>query len=57
MTFGQRISFSIIKLVFRRKREFYLFEFNAIFKSRVIFKQTQSSIEIDVIVAKKHTSF
>ena len=52
--FDQRPFFSTIKLAFRGKPEFYLFYYNAIFKDRVLFKQTQSSIEIDIIVAKKH---
>ena len=30
--FGQRTFFTIIKLVFGEKREFYLFYYNAIFK-------------------------
>ena len=38
-------------------REFNLFYYNAIFKDRVLFRKTQSSIEIDVIVVKKHMSF
>ena len=44
-------------LVFQEKREFHLFYYNAIFKDRMLFKWTQSSIEIDVIVVKKHMSF
>ena len=36
--FGQRTFFPIIKLVFREKREFYLFFDDAIFKDRVLFK-------------------
>ena len=51
--FGQRTFFSIIKFVFREKDEFYLFYFITIFKDRVLFKETRSSIEIDVIVVKK----
>ena len=50
--FYQRIIFPIIKVVFREKRESYLFYYNAIFKDSVLFKCTQSSIEIDVIVVK-----
>ena len=46
--------FSIIKLVFRGKREFCLFYYNVILKDRVLFKQAWSSIEIDGIVVKKH---
>ena len=45
---------SIIKLFFRRKLEFYLFCYNAVSKDHVLFKQTQSSIEIGVIVVKKY---
>ena len=52
MIFGQRTFFFIKKLVFREKREFNLFYFNCIFKDRVLFKLTRSSIEIDVIVVK-----
>ena len=51
---GQRTFFSIIKLVSRGKREFYLFYYKAFLKDRVLFKKTQPSIEIDVIVVKKH---
>ena len=51
--FGQRTCFSIIKLVSRGKREFYLLYYNVIFKYRVLFKQTQSSIKTDVIVVKR----
>ena len=54
LIFGQRTFFSIIKIAFRGKPEFYLFYYNAIFKDGVLFKQTQSSIEIDVIVVKKY---
>ena len=54
--FGQRTFFSITKLVFREKRESYLLSNNVIFKDRVLFKWTQSSIEIDVIVVKKNMS-
>ena len=36
--FGQITFFSIIKLVFRGKRGFYLFHYNAVFKDRVLFK-------------------
>ena len=43
-----------LELIFWEKREFYLFYFNSIFKDRVVFKETQSSIAIDVIVVKKH---
>ena len=52
--FGERTFFSIIKLAFRGKREFYLFCYYDIFKDRTLFKQTQSNIEIVVIVVKKH---
>ena len=52
--FSQRTFFSIIKLVFRGKCKFYLFYYSIIFKDRVLFKQSQLSIEIDVIVVKKH---
>ena len=44
-------------ICFPRKREFHLFYYNAIFKDRVSFKLTQSSIEIDVIVVKKYVFF
>ena len=55
MIFAQRIFFSIIKLVFREKHEFYLLYYNAtIHKDRVLLKLTRSSIEINVIVVKKH---
>ena len=36
--FGQRTFISIIKLVFRGKRELYLFYDTAILKDRVLFK-------------------
>ena len=36
--FGQRTFFSIIKLIFWEKREFYLFYYNAFFKDRVLIK-------------------
>ena len=52
--FGQRTFFFIVKLVFREKCEFYLFCDNTILKDCVLFKQTQLSIEIDIIVVKKH---
>ena len=45
-----RRSFS---MVLRGKRDFY----NAVLKDRVLFKQTQSSIEIDVIVVRIYMSF
>ena len=32
--FGQRTFFSMIKPIFREKREFYLFFYDAIFKDR-----------------------
>ena len=38
ITFGQRTFFSIIKLVFQRKHEFYLFSYNGIFKDCILFK-------------------
>ena len=57
ITFSQRTFFSIIKLVFLGKRELDLFYYNTIFKDRVLFKQTLSSIETDVIVVKKRMSF
>ena len=50
IVFGQRTFFSIIKLVFRGKREFYSFYYNAVLKDCALFKQTQSSIEIDVML-------
>ena len=40
MLFGHRNFFSIIKLVFQGKREFYLFHYTAIFKDCVLFKET-----------------
>ena len=43
-----------MKLVFQEKSESYLFCYNAILKDRILFKQTYPSIEIDVIVVKKH---
>ena len=43
-----------MKLVLQGKREFCLFCYNAILKDRVLFKKTQSSIETDVTVVKKH---
>ena len=54
LVFGQRTLFSIIKLVFREKREFYLFCYNVVSKDHVVFKKTQPSIEIDIIVVKKY---
>ena len=42
--FGQTTFFSIIKLVFRGKRE--LLNYYAILKDRVLFKGTQSKIEM-----------
>ena len=50
MVFGRK---TVVKLTFRGKHESYLFHYNAILKDRV-FKKTQSSIEIDVMVVKKH---
>ena len=41
-----------MKLVFREKHEFYLFYYDTIFKDHVLFRQTQSRIEIDAIVVK-----
>ena len=38
MIFGETTFFSIIKLVFGGKREFYLFYYNAALKYRVLFK-------------------
>ena len=35
---GHRTFFSIIEFVFRGKRGFYLFYYNAIFRDRVLFK-------------------
>ena len=52
--FGQKTFFSITELVFRGKRDFFLFYYNAVFKDCVLFKQTQGIIEIDVIVVEKH---
>ena len=46
--------FSVIKLVFRGERECYLFCYYVIFRYCVFFRYTQSSIEIEVIVVKKH---
>ena len=37
MIFGETTFFSIIKLVFGGKREFYLFYYNAALKYRVLF--------------------
>ena len=55
--FGKKAFFSIIKLVFRGKRDFsiltWVFYYNAILKDCVLVKQIQSSIEIDVIVVFK----
>ena len=48
---------SITKLVFHVKRELYLFYYNTIFKDHILLKQTQSSIEIDAIIVKKHVFF
>ena len=52
--FGQRTFFSIIKFVFREKRDFYLLYYNAIFRDHVLLHYTRSSIEIDVTEVKKH---
>ena len=49
--FGQRTSFSIIKLAFQVKHEFYLFFYNSILKYH-IFKYTQSIVEIGIAVVK-----
>ena len=46
-----------LKPVFREKRGFYSFYYNAIFKDHVLIKQTKSSIEIDVIVVRKTYAF
>ena len=51
--FGQRTFFSIIKFVFGEKDEFYIFYYITIFKDRVLFKKTWSSIAIDASVVKK----
>ena len=53
----QKTFFSIVKLILREKDVFYLFYYNVIFKDRVLFKYTRSSIEVDVIVDKKYMSF
>ena len=53
---GQRISFSMIKL-FSGKNVSFIYPINAIFNDRILFKQIQSSIEIDVILFKKHIYF
>ena len=52
--FGQRTFFSTVKLVLQGKREIYVFYQNANLKDCVLFKQTLLSIEIDVVVVKKH---
>ena len=52
--FDRRTFFSIIKIVFPGKREFYLSQYNAISKDHVLFNQTQSGIEIDITVVKKN---
>ena len=52
--FGPRTFFSIIKLAFSGKHEFYSFYNDIIFKDSIFFKKTQSSIKIDVIVVKKY---
>ena len=44
--------FSIIKLIFQGKREFYFFYYKTIFTYQVLFKQTQLSIKITIIVVK-----
>ena len=54
---AERAFFPIIKLVSPGKREFYLFYYNAIFKDSMLFKQTQSSTEIDFMVVKKTCLF
>ena len=41
-------------MFYKIKRELYLFFYDNIFKDRVLFKKTQSSLEIGVIVVKKH---
>ena len=55
--FGPRTLFSIIKLAFSGKHEFYSFYNDIIFKDSIFFKKTQSSIKIDVIVVKKYMPF
>ena len=45
------------KTCFSRKQGLYLFYYNTIFNNHVLFEQTQSSIEIGVIVIKKHMPF
>ena len=55
--FCQKTFFSIVKLILREKDVFYLFYYNVIFKDRILFKYTRSSIEVDVIVDKKYMSF
>ena len=44
--------FFLSENLFWGKREFYLFYYNAILEDCVLFKKTQSIIEIDVIVVK-----
>ena len=44
MILDQRTFFSIIKLVFREKREFYLFYYDAIFKDSV-FSKTNNTVK------------
>ena len=46
-----------MKLIIQEKREFYLFHSSTVFIDYDLFKQTQSSIDIDNIVVKKHISF
>ena len=53
----ERTFFSIVNFFFREKHEFYLFYYGAIFKDGVLFKQTQSSLETDVIALKKRIYF
>ena len=51
--FGQRTFFSVMKLVFWGKCGFSLLCCGAILEDHVLFKYTEWSIEIDVIVVKK----
>ena len=53
--FGQRTFFSITKLVFQEKCEFYLFYYlNTISKDWILFKYTWLRIQIGIIAMKKH---
>ena len=53
----RELSFLSQNLLSKKKRGFYLFYYNVIFKDCVLFKYNKSSVGIDVIVVKKHVSF